>query len=109
MSHTNALYMFIAIALLIALEGGWRTFKEKRIYVYGLSALAVMAYEIVYDLIDYKNFVLQNRDDRLHFGICESMDIWRNILHEPGRYAKWHTGGALFHATHRIPLHIFEV
>src|ERR1041385_4194081 len=32
MSHTNALYMFIAIALLIALEGGWRTFKEKRIY-----------------------------------------------------------------------------
>jgi len=109
MSHTNALYMFIAIALLIALEGGWRTFKEKRIYVYGLSALAVMAYEIVYDLIDYKNFVLQNRDDRLHFGIFESMDIWRNILHEPGRYAKWHTGGALFHATHRIPLHIFEV
>lgn len=109
MSHTNVLYLFVGIALLIALEGGWRSFKDKKIYVYGLSAFAVMAYEIVYDVIDYRNFLLQNRDDRLHFGILESMGVWHNILNEPGRYAKWHTGGALFHATHRIPLHIFEV
>lgn len=63
MCHTNVLYMFGGIGLLILLENGCCALKEKHLYVFGLAALAVMAYEIVYDIIDYKNFVLQNREE----------------------------------------------
>ena len=63
MCHTNILYIIIAIGLLILIDDGWRALKQSRLYLFGLSAFAVMAYEVVYDLIDYRNFTLQNRGD----------------------------------------------
>jgi 4-amino-4-deoxy-L-arabinose transferase-like glycosyltransferase len=109
MCHTNVLYMFGGIGLLILLEGGWRAFKQRNVYLFSLSALAVMAYEIVYDLIDYKNFALQNRDDRLHFGLFKQMGWWHNLVDEGRRYVKWDQGGGLFWNVPRLTLHIFEV
>src|SRR4030095_2124924 len=56
MSHTNMLYMIGAICLLILFREGWRAFASSKLYIFVAGALAVMAYEIVYVLIDYKNF-----------------------------------------------------
>ena len=107
MCHTNILYMLGAIGLLMLLGHGWRVIKQRSLYQFTLAALAVMAYEIVYDLIDYKNFVLQNRDDRLHFGILEPMGFWRNLVGEGKRYLKWYAGGDLFPGISRATLYLF--
>lgn len=108
MCHTNILYMVAAIGLLIVLREGWRAFRSKRLYVFAGGAFAVMAYEIVYDLIDYKNFLLQNRGDDLHFRVLGYAGFWQNLLEEKTRYAKWYTGGLMFPGLSQITLRVFQ-
>lgn len=109
MCHTNMLYMLGAILALMLIRRGWRVVASKGLYQYSLAALAVMAYEIIYDIIDYKNFVLQNRDDRLHFGILERWGWWNNFLGEGKRYLKWYGGGGMFMNIPRATLHVFQL
>lgn len=108
MCHTNILYMVAAICLLIVLGEGWRAFRSKKLYVFAGSALAVMAYEIVYDLIDYKNFLLQNRGDDLHFRVLGYAGFWQNLLEEELRYGKWYAGGLMFPGLSQITLRVFQ-
>jgi 4-amino-4-deoxy-L-arabinose transferase-like glycosyltransferase len=109
MSHTNMLYMLGAIGALMLFRRGWRIITSKSLYQFSFAALAVMAYEIVYDIIDYKNFVLQNRDDRLHFGILEGWGWWKNFLGEGKRYLKWYAGGGMFMNIPRATLRAFQL
>ena len=109
MSHTNMLYMIGAVCLLILMREGWRAFSSRRLYLFGVSALAVMAYEIVYDLIDYKNFLLQNRGDDVHFRVLTSGGLWQNLLEERLRYLKWYTGGLMFPGLPQTTLRIFQL
>ena len=109
MSHTNILYIIGAICLLILMRQGWRAFSSKKIYIFGASALAVMAYEIVYDLIDYKNFLLQNRADEVHFRVLSSGGLWQNLLEERLRYLKWYAGGLMFPGLPQTTLRIFQL
>lgn len=109
MCHTNILYMVIAIGLLILLGDGWRALKESRLYLFGLSALAVMAYEIIYDLIDYRNFALQNRGDDLHFRVLSPAGFWQNVLEERLRYARWYAGSAMFDDLPQATLRLFQL
>jgi 4-amino-4-deoxy-L-arabinose transferase-like glycosyltransferase len=108
MLHSNGLYMLGAIPLMMLLTRGWIVVKSKSLYQYLLSALAVMAYEIVTDLLDYKNFLLQYRGDKLHFGVLSLQGWWGNISNEPSRYLRWYAGGALFPNIPRTTLHIFQ-
>lgn len=108
MCHTNILYMVAAICLLIVLGEGWRALRSKKLYVFAGSALAVMAYEIVYDLIDYKNFLFQNRGDELHFRVLGYAGFWQNLLEEKLRYAKWYAGGLMFPGLSQITLRVFQ-
>ena len=109
MLHSNGLYMLGAIPLMMLLTRGWRILKSKDLYQYLLSALAVMAYEIISDLLDYKNFLLQYRGDKLHFGVLSLQGWWENISNEPSRYVRWYAGGALFQNVPRTTLHVFQV
>lgn len=109
MSHTNMLYMIGAVGLLILLREGWRAFVSRKLYLFGFSALAVMAYEIVYDLIDYKNFLLQNRGDDVHFRVLDAGGLWQNLLEERLRYLKWYTGGLMFPSLPQTTLRIFQL
>jgi len=52
-----------------------------------------MAYEIIYALLDYKNFLLQNSGDKAHFTALSPAGLWENFLHEPLRYQSWYGGG----------------
>ncbi len=108
MCHTNILYMVAAICLLIVLLEGWRAFRSKRLYVFAGGAFVVMAYEIVYDLIDHKNFLLQNRADDLHFRVIGYVGFWQNLLEEKTRYAKWYTGGLMFPGLSQVTLRVFQ-
>jgi len=109
MCHTNMLYVIGAILLLILLREGRQAFLSKNLYVFGASALAVMAYEIVYDLIDYKNFILQNRGDDLHFRVLSPGGLWQNLMEERLRYVKWFTGGLMFPKLPQTTLRIFQI
>jgi 4-amino-4-deoxy-L-arabinose transferase-like glycosyltransferase len=91
MCHTNLLYILGAIGLLMLLREGWRIFLRPKLYQFGISVFVVMAYEIIYDIIDYKNFALQNRADSLHFSLFEASGIWQNITSEAFRYHQWFT------------------
>jgi 4-amino-4-deoxy-L-arabinose transferase-like glycosyltransferase len=104
MCHTNILYMLIAIGLLILLREGLR-----ELYLFAGSALAVMAYEIIYDIVDYKNFLLQNRGDELHFRILSRAGLWQNLVEEQLRYGKWYAGTAMFPGLPQATLHIFQM
>lgn len=108
MCHTNVIYLVAAICLLILLREGWRAFRSKNLYVFGGSAFVVMAYEIVYDIIDYKNFQLQNRGDELHFRVLGYSGFWQNLLEEKLRYARWYTGGVMFPGLPQITLRVFQ-
>jgi 4-amino-4-deoxy-L-arabinose transferase-like glycosyltransferase len=109
MCHTNMLYMLGVVGALMLFRRGWRVITSKSLYQFSFAALAVMAYEIIYDIIDYKNFVLQNRDDRLHFGILEQWGWWINFLKEGKRYVRWYAGGTMFPNLPRTTLHIFQL
>ena len=109
MCHTNMLYMIAAVGLLILLRDGWRAFISKKLYLFGLSAFAVMAYEVIYVLIDYKNFLLQNRGDDVHFRVLDAGGLWQNLLEERLRYMKWLTGGLMFPELPQTTLRIFQI
>jgi 4-amino-4-deoxy-L-arabinose transferase-like glycosyltransferase len=109
MCHTNILYMLGAIGLLMLLSHGWRVVRQKSLYQFTFAALAVMAYEIIYDIIDYKNFVLQNRDDDLHFGLFERWGWLNNIAGEWKRYLRWAAGSADFANVSRATLRVFQL
>jgi 4-amino-4-deoxy-L-arabinose transferase-like glycosyltransferase len=108
MCHTNTLYMLGAICLLILFREGRRTLRSRKLYMFVGAALAVMAYEIIYDLIDYKNFLLQNRGDDVHFRILTRSGLWLNLLEERARYARWYAGGVMFQGLSQVTLHIFQ-
>jgi 4-amino-4-deoxy-L-arabinose transferase-like glycosyltransferase len=109
MCHTNVLYILVAIGLLILLADGWRALAASKLYLFGLSALAVMAYEIVYDLLDYRNFALQNRGDDLHFRILSPAGFLQNVLEERLRYGRWVAGSAMFDDLPQGALHAFQL
>lgn len=109
MCHTSVLYMVGAICLLILLREGWRAFASKRLYQFALSALAAMAYEIVYDIIDHKNFLSQYRGDEQHFGLLSVSGWWSNLRDEPMRYVHWYTAyDVTFQNVPRTLLHNFQ-
>lgn len=109
MCHTNILYMVGAICLLVVLRKGWRAFSSNRMYVFAGSALLVTAYEIIYAIVDHKNFVLQNRGDEVHFRVFEGSGLWRNLLEERLRYAKWYEGVLMFPGLPQTTLRIFQL
>lgn len=109
MCHTNILFIILAIGLLILLGDGWRALRRSPLYLFGLSAFAVMAYEVIYDLIDYQNFALQNRGDDLHFRILSPAGFWQNILEERLRYARWIGGSAMFDDFPHPATSVFQV
>ncbi|MEK6287967.1 MAG: hypothetical protein AABO57_19790, partial [Acidobacteriota bacterium] len=82
---------------------------SKKLYIFVASALAVMAYEIVYDIIDYNNFLLQNRGDDVHFRILEYKGWLQNLLEERLRYQKWYQGSVLFPGLPHFTLRVFQV
>lgn len=89
MCHTNLIYILTVIFALMLLRDGWRVLKSAKPYWFAAGAFAAMAYEIIYDLIDYRNFILQNRRDDIHFRVLEPWGWWHNLLAEPARYAQW--------------------
>ena len=107
--HPNILYMLGAIGLLMLLKGGWPILREKRLYQFTLSAIAMMSYVIVYDIIDYQNFLLQNRGDKLHFGLFEPWGFWNNLIGETRRYSRWLGGGEMFSNVPRTTLWVFQL
>ncbi|MEK6303273.1 MAG: glycosyltransferase family 39 protein [Acidobacteriota bacterium] len=109
MCHTNALYMLGTIGLLMMIRHGWRVIRKRSLFQFTFAALAVMAYEIVYDLIDYKNFLIQNRGDKLHFGILGRWGWLENLVAEPSRYVRWYAGSEMFSNIPRTTLHIFQI
>jgi len=109
MCHINILYMVGAIALLILLKEGWRALTSINVYAFAGSAAVVMSYEVIYALVDYRNFLLQNRDDELHFRLIESGGIWQNLAEERLRYLKWFDGGLVFPGLPQTTLRIFQV
>jgi 4-amino-4-deoxy-L-arabinose transferase-like glycosyltransferase len=109
MCHTNILYMLAGIGALMLLRHGWAIFRDKKLYQFAVSAFAVMSYEIIYDLADLKNFLLQNRDDHLHFGLLEKGGWWTNLVGEADRLNAWYAGGRMFLNVPRTTLHIFQV
>ena len=109
MCHTSILYMLGAVCLLMLLTDGWRILASKRLYQFVGSALAVMSYEIVYDIIDYKNFLAQYRGDEHHFGILSLSGWWSNLLDEPLRYSRWYAAyDVAFPNVPRTLLHLFQ-
>jgi 4-amino-4-deoxy-L-arabinose transferase-like glycosyltransferase len=109
MCHTNILYMVGAICLLILLTEGRRAFSSKKLYLFAGGAFVVMAYEVIYDLIDYKNFVLQNRGDEVHFRVLTRLGLWQNLLAEKERYARWYTGSVMFPELPQTTLRVFQL
>jgi 4-amino-4-deoxy-L-arabinose transferase-like glycosyltransferase len=108
MCHLNMLYMVGAICLLMIMRHGLRLFTGWKLYGFALGVFAVTAYEIVYDLVDYKNFRLQNRGDNSHFGFLVGWGWWRNLLDEPDRYVAWYNSSGLFSSTPRTLTHVFQ-
>lgn len=109
MCHTNGLYMLVVIGLLMLMRHGWRLFKVRAFYQFTLSAFAVIAYEVVYAVVDFENFRLQNRGDKLHFQLLESWGWLDNVLRERVRYLKWYAGGSIFPSVPRTLLHLFQL
>src|SRR5262249_17140184 len=108
MVHTNLLYIVGAILLLMLLREGPRVFVRKPPYQFAGAALVVMAYEIIYDLMDSKNVQLQYHGDRAHFSLRSPSDLLNNILLEYRRYASWYSGGDLIPAISPRLLHCFQ-
>ena len=109
MCHTSILYMLAAICLLMLLTEGRRIFKARKLYQFLAGAFVVMSYEIVYDLIDFKNLLLQYRGDDYHFGILSLSGWWANLLDEPTRYIRWYTAyDVTFHNVPKTLLHLFQ-
>src|SRR5258708_12556683 len=109
MYHAIILYMVVGSCLLMLLRDGWRLLASKKLYQFAAGAMAVASYEIVYDIIDYKNFSQQYRGDEQHFGILSFSGWWSNLLQEPTRYTNWYTPYDI--PSYTVPptlLHLFQ-
>jgi 4-amino-4-deoxy-L-arabinose transferase-like glycosyltransferase len=109
MSHTTGLYMLAAITLLMLFRRGWRVIKDKSVYQFAVGAFIVSAYEIISCVVDYKNVLLQNKGDKLHFRAAEASGILKNMNHEFVRYSKWYAGGTMYADVPRTLLHLFQL
>jgi hypothetical protein len=109
MCHTNLIYILVVVLGLMLLKDGWRVIKSSSPYLFGVGALSVMAYELVYDVIDYRNFVSQNHRDTVHFRIFEPLGWLRNIAEEPGRYVEWFETRGVKFAPGATLLHVFLI
>jgi 4-amino-4-deoxy-L-arabinose transferase-like glycosyltransferase len=110
MCHLSIIYMIAAICLLMLLKEGWRIIKAKKLYQFLGGALLAMSYEIIYDLVDYKNFRLQYRQDDLHFSVISWTGWLANLLDEPRRYARWYEAyDAVFQEVPRSGIHTFQL
>jgi hypothetical protein len=108
MVHTNLFYILGAIFLLMLFRDGGRVFTRKPLYLFAGAALAVMAYEIIYDIVDYKNVQAQYHGDRAHFSIHSPSDLLSNLAIEYRRYASWYQGGELIPGISPRLLHCFQ-
>ena len=110
MCHLSIIYMIAAICLLMLLKDGFRIFKAKKLYLFVAGSFVAMAYEIIYDLIDYHNFRLQYRRDDLHFNVLSGVNWWYNLLDEPRRYINWYNAyDTAFQGVPRTLLHLFQL
>jgi len=107
MSHTNVLYIFAVIAALMLLKDRWKLFRKGKLYAFAAGALASMAYEIVFALVDYKNFLLQTRKDDVHFRVLEPMGWLNNLITEPARYVLWFEARGVRIGSSTLLLHVF--
>lgn len=110
MCHSSILYMIAAVVLLMLMRDGWRLFKQSKLYLFLASAFAVMAYEVVYILLDWRNARAQYRSDDLHFGMFSLSGLWANLLDEPRRYVRWYNAyDVYFPNVPRTLLHLFQL
>src|SRR2546423_1554891 len=110
MCHSSILYMIAAIALLMLMRDGWRLFKQSKLYLFLASAFAVMAYEVVSILLDWRNAQAQYRSDDLHFSMFSLSGLWTNLLDEPRRYARWYAAYDVYFANvPRTLMHLFQL
>lgn len=93
MCHTTILYVPVVVLVLMLLRRRSQVFSDSRLYLFLAGILAVMAYEVVYDVVDYKNLQLQYRSDRAHFPIAS---LWENLTSEPLRYQRWWAGAETY-------------
>jgi len=107
MSHTNVLYILAVIAALMFFKDRWKLFRKGKLYLFGAGALAAMAYEIVFALVDYRNFLLQTRKDDVHFAVLEPLGWLNNLTTEPGRYLLWFEARGSRIDTATLLLHVF--
>lgn len=107
MCHTNLLYALALVPAVMVAGEGLRVLKTRRPYLFAAGALIAMSYEIVYDLVDHQNFVLQNREDPLHFQVLNQLGWWANFKAEAGRYVDWHNGFLKVDSSLTL-LHIFQ-
>ena len=106
MCHTNVLYILVAIGALMLLRRGMGVIRAKSTYQFAAGASLMMAYEIIYSLVDWQNFLLQNRQDEMHFNVLGGWGWWSNLRSEFERYANWY-GGSLKIGAPLTLLHLF--
>lgn len=90
MCHTNLIYILIVLAVLMTLKHRRSIAKSRDAWLVAGGAFAVMAYEIIYALVDYRNLILQNRGDTIHFRVMDPWGWWENLRDEPHRYLDWY-------------------
>ncbi len=110
MTHTNVLYLLLAVGVLILIRRGRQALTSKPLYLFSGSALAVMSYEIISDVTDLANVRLQYRGDRAHFNLFSAEGIWKSLMTEPNRYERWYAGAEVFPLSSMSPalLHVFQ-
>jgi 4-amino-4-deoxy-L-arabinose transferase-like glycosyltransferase len=106
MCHTNVLYILFVIGVLILLRQGWAALRDRSTYQFAAGAFAMIAYEIIYSLADWRNFLLQNQQDDLHFSVLSPWGWWSNLQDEATRYARWYNGFLKIDAPLTL-LHVF--
>lgn len=107
MCHTNALYMPCVIAALMLFGHGLKVLKTSKPYLFAAGSLAAMSYEIIYAIVDYRNFKLQTQRDNVHFSVLEPSGWLHNLVSEPARYAEWFDARGARIAADTTLLHIF--
>jgi 4-amino-4-deoxy-L-arabinose transferase-like glycosyltransferase len=109
MSHSVAAYMLVAVPLLMLFRRGLRVVKTKAVYQFALGAFIVSAYEIFSCVFDYRNVILQNHGDKVHFKAMGAAGLLYNLRHEPRRYYQWFKGDTMYAEVPRTLLHLFQL
>lgn len=107
MCHTTAIYIILAIVVLMTLNRGWRVVRSGCVYQFALGALIISAYEIISDVGDWSNVLLQNRGDKRHFKILDAGGWLKNIQNEHRRYDDWLSGSSMYADVPRTLTHLF--